>query len=931
MMVTRQRVVVVQILLVWLLGCCHAPGVLASATDQPTAARAQELLTLSEQQNFENHSLALQTAKQALDVWKGVGDNSGIALTLEQIGRCYFALSDFAEATQHYQQALQLWRQQNSLADQANNLIMLSYIEQGKGDWLNAISYLTQAQALVNEKTDPELMGQIASGLGAVFNDNGMPETALPQYQRALHYYRSTENTRDDNRMIMAIGYTYLLLRDTHSSLTNLEQALAGFDPSGLDAAECHEYIAQVQSSTGEFAGALHHLEPTLAIYERANNPRQAARVRALMGQVYQQQGKMARARTSYLDSLQIFRRISDRVSEAAVSFALGRLELLSGNYDAAEEYLKRSIEDTENIRSTSSGRDLTTAISASVHERYAAYIDCLMRKHELKSSEALNARAFQASELLRARSLAEFLRDTQMKPSVGLNPRLVEQEQRLRRSIRAKIDERITLLAKSSNTEELNELETSLTQLNEQYQRLAEKIRQIDPSYYYAFNSPTTYSLEEIQRGVIEDDQTVLLEYLVGPEASYVWLVTRNDIKVYDLPKEKLITEAVRRVYDLLSNAPEANTESRLKSATGELSHMVLGPLAGQLNASRVIVVADGALNYIPFQLLPAPSGKREPLVANYEIINSPSASILGQLRQQKQQRRPNTKVLAAFGDPVFPSNYAQFKNSTAGEMLASVGPETANPWQRTWRDIEVGADPLDPSVIQPLIYSKFELKNLSDVAGPDSFVARGFDASRQVLENTDLSKYAILHFATHGLLNPKSPELSGFFLSMVDAAGRPQNGFITMQDVYSLHAPVDLVVLSACRTGLGKDVRGEGLIGLTRGFMHAGASSVVASLWKVDDEATAELMKHFYANMLQKGMRPAAALRAAQNTLRQKSEWQSPHFWASFTLQGEFKQPIRLPAATGASPKVQSAVGAGLLVTLLAGIGWGYWRRRS
>jgi CHAT domain-containing protein len=198
-------------------------------------------------------------------------------------------------------------------------------------------------------------------------------------------------------------------------------------------------------------------------------------------------------------------------------------------------------------------------------------------------------------------------------------------------------------------------------------------------------------------------------------------------------------------------------------------------------------------------------------------------------------------------------------------------------------------------------------------------------------VLETTDLSKYAILHFATHGLLNPKSPELSGFFLSMVDAAGQPQNGFITMPDVYGLHAPVDLVVLSACRTGLGKDVKGEGLIGLTRGFMYAGASSVVASLWKVDDEATAELMKHFYANMLQKGMRPAAALRAAQNTLRQNPEWQSPHFWASFTLQGEFKQPIRLPATTAASPKVQTAVGAGLLLSLLAGIGWGYWRRRS
>jgi CHAT domain-containing protein len=244
--------------------------------------------------------------------------------------------------------------------------------------------------------------------------------------------------------------------------------------------------------------------------------------------------------------------------------------------------------------------------------------------------------------------------------------------------------------------------------------------------------------------------------------------------------------------------------------------------------------------------------------------------------------------------------------------------------------RDIEVETDKFDPNSIQPLLFTKHELANLSEIAGPRSLVARGFTASRQMLDSLDLSQYSILHFATHGVLDPKRPERSGFFLSMVDTTGRSQNGFITMQDVYRLHAPVDLVVLSACRTGLGKDVRGEGLIGLTRGFMYAGASSVVASLWKVDDEATAELMKHFYANMLQKGMRPAEALRAAQNTLRESPQWKSPHFWAGFILQGEFKEPIRLPEPTGAPRVVQNAVGASLLLMLLVGIAWGFKRRQ-
>jgi hypothetical protein len=143
-------------------------------------------------------------------------------------------------------------------------------------------------------------------------------------------------------------------------------------------------------------------------------------------------------------------------------------------------------------------------------------------------------------------------------------------------------------------------------------------------------------------------------------------------------------------------------------------------------------------------------------------------------------------------------------------------------------------------------------------------------------------------------------------------------------------MRAPVDLVVLSACQTALGKDVRGEGLLSLTRGFMYAGASSVVASLWKVDDEATAELMKQFYANMLQKGMPPSAALSAAQNSIRQRPEWRSPYYWAAFTLQGEYRQVIKpAPPARIAGPYFLAGACV-FLLTLLGGGAWWWYRRR-
>ncbi|MDQ3253518.1 MAG: CHAT domain-containing protein, partial [Acidobacteriota bacterium] len=182
-------------------------------------------------------------------------------------------------------------------------------------------------------------------------------------------------------------------------------------------------------------------------------------------------------------------------------------------------------------------------------------------------------------------------------------------------------------------------------------------------------------------------------------------------------------------------------------------------------------------------------------------------------------------------------------------------------------------------------------------------------------------------LHFATHGFLDPLHPENSGLMLSTVNRNGQTQNGFVELQDIYNLHAPVDLVVLSACRTALGKTVRGEGLIGLTRGFMYAGASRVVASLWKVDDEATAELMKRFYGNMLQQGMTPAAALRAAQNSIRQEPQWRSPYYWAAFTLQGEYRRVIN-PTPEG-TPIHSKMIGGGALLALLVGAGR-WWRRR-
>jgi CHAT domain-containing protein len=191
----------------------------------------------------------------------------------------------------------------------------------------------------------------------------------------------------------------------------------------------------------------------------------------------------------------------------------------------------------------------------------------------------------------------------------------------------------------------------------------------------------------------------------------------------------------------------------------------------------------------------------------------------------------------------------------------------------------------------LRRLLSSRDEAEAITSLAPASALKALDFNASRPTALSDQIGQYRIVHFATHGLLDSMRPELSGLVLSLVDENGKEQDGYLRLNEIYNLKLNADLVVLSACQTGLGKEVRGEGLVGLTRGFMYAGTPRVAASLWQVNDAATAELMKRFYRGMLKDSLRPAAALRAAQLEMMSRPAWKSPYFWGAFVMQGEWK----------------------------------------
>jgi CHAT domain-containing protein len=599
-----------------------------------------------------------------------------------------------------------------------------------------------------------------------------------------------------------------------------------------------------------------------------------------------------------------------------------------------------------ESLRVKAGSHELRSLYMAGRQEIYENYIDLLMEMHERETGKGYEWAALQVSERARARSLLDLLAEGRARIRQGADPALLEKERGLLERLNAK-DAALKKLRSDERTKSQAEsVANEINDLTTQLQLVEARIRSSSPRYA-ALTRPKPLGSAEIQQ--LLDEDTVLLEYSLGEQRSWLWAVTRDSISSHKLPPRAEIDAAARNIYELLTarqSKKDTNEEDRLKRIAeaddklrpeaAALGQTLLGPISMRLQqewkGKRLAVVATGALEYIPFGALTLPEtegqrdgetvGQRDsgterkrrsplptphpplptPLIASHEIVNLPSASALALIRREVAGRQAATKALAALADPVFeaddPRLAAARKNASPKGSLAFAGPaksagaNLAAPSElarsvRSFHLSRFGASGFDR-----LVFSSDEVDFITRFAPRSSTLkATGFEANRALVTSGELEQYRIVHFATHGLINSEHPELSGLVLSLVDESGKPQDGFLRMSEVFNLQIPADLVVLSACQTALGKEIKGEGLVGLTRGFMYAGAERVVASLWQVDDQATSELMRRFYRGMLKEKLRPAAALRAAQIEMSKISRWSAPYYWAGFVIQGEWK----------------------------------------
>ena len=556
----------------------------------------------------------------------------------------------------------------------------------------------------------------------------------------------------------------------------------------------------------------------------------------------------------------------------------------------------------------------MRTAFFATRQHYFDLYVDVLMHLGDQQPGSNAQIRALEVNERRRARGFLDLLTESRKRSPSNVESSLPPPDRELADEIDAVEWKLLEAQEKSRGQEkEIAALEKQRREL----WRRRDEARAAAGTESRSLSKLTRLEPLDLQqiRSQVLDKNSVLLVYSLGEERSFLWLIPHDgEVITRVLPARSLLEDAAKVAYASWSRTRHRGNAGN--HSEEYLSRELLAPVMDRLTTRRLLIVADGALEYLPFAALPDPrtlaasgsegrTGKPpQPLVRNHVIVHLPSPSVLAFLRQEIADRHPAMFKIAVIADPIFESSDPRLNLSLpAGEASRFPG-LTSSPLERSESDLGLGG-------FERLPYTEVEAAVIRDlVAARQRFEALGFAATRRLVLNGKLSRYRVLHFATHGLLNSKNPELSGLVLCLVDEQGRPQNGFLRAHEIASLHLPAELAVLSACETGLGSEVRGEGLVGLTRSFMAAGVPRVLVSLWKVSDQGTSELMKRVYRGMFKKHLAPASALRCAQLSMLEDPEWSSPYYWGPFIFQGEWRLGS---AALGDGVEKQVAGGQG------------------
>jgi CHAT domain-containing protein/tetratricopeptide (TPR) repeat protein len=796
---------------------------------------------------------AIDPLTQAREGFAKAGDHDGEALSLLMLANSKVGSpekSDRDEAPGLARQALRLSSDAGNNYWVARAQMSLAFMAAAAGDFELAQCNCDESLSVFQTMRDQDDGAIILNISGKLARETGDIEKSLEFYRKAKAVFASLNDREGEAEAITGMAAALKSLKRYQPLLSLYSQKLRLARQAGNPSlvASAIMDLAGLHQMRREYGKAAILYQQALKKYRSMDLRYGEGDVLIRMALMSVAQGKATEAVTLLKDALQLKESTAQIEDVARIHFEIARIYREQHRLSDARAEAEKTIQIIESQRLRIARFDSRAQYFASVHQYYSLYIQILMALYDLNSEPQFRQLAFEASERSKVRSLIDLLASSgQSSPCPGL-------------------------LAK---------------QIDSAPDRIQDG-REKEP-----VSSTQALTLQEIQEGIV-DPETLLVEYALGDEKSYAWVIARDKIASFELPSEAQLRKlALGFRKDLVPLEPRRNETvseyygRKARAAQGYLqrSRALARLLIGAVNprpGQRILIVPDGPLQYIPFSALPSPDSANDQttFLAQHDLISVPSASALAAMRKAAAKRAPPTAGIAIFADPVFEHGQQQ-----SGPYLNTVNPDTRQVLNRALRDIKRSQH------IARLPGSRNEAIKIRQIFGSEhTLLALGFNANRAAVINGAVSSFRIIHFATHGIVDSHHPEMSGLILSLINSKGDHQDGYLRLGDIYKLQLSADLVVLSSCESALGRDLQAEGIIGLPRGFLYAGAKRVIATLWKVDDAATAVLMQKMYAR-IQRGESPPAALREAQLELRRGTQFSEPYYWAAFVLEGDYK----------------------------------------
>ncbi len=882
----------------------------------------EQILNIYIKQN--NKEMILKTYDKEITYYKLAEAKKELASTFSNKAQFYRTLYFEENAISNYQESLKLYREINDKKDEAIILNNIGSIYDDYGETYKALEYYEAALVVAKPLNNNDVTSSILSNSAIIY-------ASIRDYEKAIsNLEESLSLTPDSSKSIRLsnLGSVYSSFGNFESSLLYYAEALKSAQKDGDERSEAviRNNMGIDQTNTGDIENAKNNFSLALNLFKKANNLRGQATSLTKLADLELRLGKKENAKTLLEESLKLREEIQDRVGEIYTRNLLGITNKLLGNKEVALlnfnkslslsrelfdkngelitlynlslfqkdsgdlllalKSIQQAILEIEVVRSRFLSRNFQSTYFATNQKYYELYVEILMGLHKIDPKQGYDVRAFEVSEQMRARHLLDLVANaTTTEDFSALTSNDFKTYEELERQL-SFLGKEIIKLKTENKREELQNLQEKFSSLKNKLELLVAKNK---TSTVF-----TPLTLQSIQNNVL-DTETVLVQYCLAEENSYIWLVTNNGIVVFSIPGRENIEPIITKLYSTLvekNRDIEGETKDeeliRLKGAEKEykqlnltLSKILISPIEKYLeNKKRLLISTDGKLSLVPFAALVLDSNSDTKfLIENYEIVNVPSASTIALIREKHQQETKGQKILVV-SDPVFSSDDERItsianKKTNANTSLAL---NKTRGSKRGLRFSRVVGTQKEESAINETFPGSTETIN-------------GLKATKEAIISSNLLKYYMMHFGTHSIADNIQPEFSTIVLSLVDNDGKPIDGFLTFADILKLKLSAKLIVLSSCETAVGKIQRGEGSASLSRAFFYAGAKSAISTLWSVNDASTGTLMAKFYKNMKITKGNASSSLKSAQLEMLKNTKYSSPYYWAAFQIEGDWK----------------------------------------